>query len=129
MEGKNYINGAFVNGTSGERFESRNPANTDEVLGMFPLSSETDVHNAVHAAQEAYDGWRRLSRVKRGEYFDEFVQLLKKDREEISRLVTKECGKGIVEGRADVTEGIHMMQYVFGTVRMPHGDVIDSEIP
>jgi len=129
MEGKNYINGAFVNGTSGERFESRNPANTDEVLGMFPLSSETDVHNAVHAAQEAYHSWRRLSRIKRGEYFDEFVQLLKKDREEISRLVTKECGKGIVEGRADVTEGIHMVQYVFGTVRMPHGDVIDSEIP
>ena len=129
MEGENYINGAFVNGISGDRFESRNPANVDEVLGTFPLSSETDVNNAVHAAQEAYHSWRRLSRIKRGEYFDEFVQLLKKDREEISRLVTKECGKGIVEGRADVTEGIHMVQYVFGTVRMPHGDVIDSEIP
>ncbi len=129
MEGKNYINGAFVDGSSGDRFESRNPANTDEVLGTFPLSSETDVHNAVHAAQEAYHSWSRLSRIKRGEYFDEFVQLLKKDREEISQLVTKECGKGIVEGRADVTEGIHMVQYVFGTVRMPHGDVIDSEIP
>ena len=129
MEGKNYINGAFVDGTSREIFESRNPANIDEVLGTFPLSSETDVNNAVHAAQEAYHSWSRLSRIKRGEYFDEFVQLLKKDREEISRLVTKECGKGIVEGRADVTEGIHMVQYVFGTVRMPHGDVIDSEIP
>ncbi len=129
MNGKNYINGTFVDGSSGDRFESRNPANTDEVLGTFPLSSETDVNSAVQAAQEASDGWRRLSRIKRGEYFDEFVQLLKKDREEISRLVTKECGKGIVEGRADVTEGIHMVQYVFGTVRMPHGDVIDSEIP
>ena len=78
MEGKNYINGAFVDGASGERFESRNPANTDEVLGMFPLSSETDVHTAVHVAQEAYHSWSRLSRIKRGEYFDEFVQLLKK---------------------------------------------------
>ncbi|HHT9121733.1 MAG TPA: aldehyde dehydrogenase family protein, partial [Candidatus Wunengus sp. YC63] len=102
MEGKNYINGTFING---EKFESRNPANIDEVLGTFPLSTETDVNNAVQAAQSAYDGWRRLSRIKRGEYFDEFVQLLKKDREEISRLVTRECGKGIVEGRADVTEG------------------------
>jgi len=129
MEGKNYINGAFVGSASGGRFESRNPANIDEVLGTFPLSSESDVNNAVQAAQTAYDGWRHLSRIKRGEYFDEFVQLLKKDREEISRLVTKECGKGIIEGRADVTEGIHMVQYVFGTVRMPHGDVIDSEIP
>ncbi len=129
MDGKNYINGAFINGDSGDTFESRNPANFDEVLGTFPLPSEKDVNNAVSAAKAAYDGWRRLSRIRRGEYFDEFVQLLKKDREELSRLVTKECGKGIVEGRADVTEGIHMVQYVFGTVRMPHGDVIDSEIP
>lgn len=129
MEGKNYVNGAFVDGTSGDRFESRNPANFNEVLGTFPLSSEQDVNNAVSAAKAAYYGWRRLSRIKRGEYLDEFTQLLKKDREELSRLVTKECGKGIIEGRADVTEGIHMCQYVFGTVRMPHGDVIDSEIP
>ncbi len=129
MEGKNYINGAFVSGVSGNRFESRNPAHFNEVLGTFPLSSERDVNNAVDAAKTAYDGWRRLSRIKRGEYFDEFVQLLKKNHEEISRLVSKECGKGIIEGRADVTEGIHMVQYTFGTVRMPHGDVVDSEIP
>ncbi|GAB63984.1 MAG: aldehyde dehydrogenase family protein [Candidatus Jettenia sp.] len=129
MEGKNYINGAFVDGASGERFESRSPASFDEVLGTFPLSSEKDVNDAVNAAQAAYDGWRHLSRIKRGEYLDEFTQLIKKDREEIARLMAKECGKGIVESRADVTEGIHMAQYVFGTVRMPHGDVVDSEIP
>lgn len=129
MEGKNYINGVFVEGASGDRFESRNPANIDEVLGTFPLSAVKDVDDAVNAAKAAYNGWRCLSRIKRGEYLDEFTQFLKRDHEEISRLVTKECGKGIVEGRADVTEGIHMCQYVFGTVRMPHGNVIDSEIP
>ena len=75
MEGKNYINGAFVNGTSGERFESRNTANTDEGLGTFPLSSETDVNSAVGAANAAYDGGRKLSCIKRGEYFDKLVQL------------------------------------------------------
>lgn len=64
MEGKNYVNGAFVDGTSGDRFESRNPANFNEVLGTFPLSSEQDVNNAVSAAKAAYYGWRRLSRIK-----------------------------------------------------------------
>ncbi|BBO17645.1 aldehyde dehydrogenase [Candidatus Brocadia pituitae] len=129
MEGKNYINGVFVDGSSGDRFESRNPANSDEVLGTFPLSAGKDADTAVNAAKAAYQGWRFLSRIQRGEYLDAFTQLLKADHEEISRLVTKECGKGIIEGRADVTEGIHMCQYVFGTVRMTHGDVIDSEIP
>ena len=67
MDGKNYINGAFVNGTTGGQFESKNPANYDEVLGTFPLSSEKDVNDAVSAAQGAYNNWRRLSRSKRGE--------------------------------------------------------------
>jgi len=128
MKGQNYINGAFADSSSGERFESRNPANFGEVMGTFPLSSEKDVNDAVQAAKTAYDAWRKISRIKRGEYLDEFVQLLKKDRESLSQLVTKECGKGIAEGRADVTEGIHMIQYMFGTTRMPHGDIIDSEI-
>ncbi|MDR4507533.1 MAG: aldehyde dehydrogenase family protein [Candidatus Brocadiaceae bacterium] len=128
MEGKNYINGTFIAGADGNRFESRNPANRDEILGTFPLSTERDVNNAVHSAQTAYDTWKHISRVKRGELLDEFIQLLKKNREELAQLVTRECGKGITEGRADVTEGIHMAQYVFGTVRMPHGDIVDSEI-
>jgi len=128
MNGKNYINGVFVDGDSGEMFESRNPAQFDEILGTFPLSSQNDVNNAVQAARAAYDGWRHTSRIRRGEYLDEFAQLLKKNKKELSRLVTKECGKGISEGRADVTEGIHMAQYEFGMTRMPHGDIVDSEI-
>src|SRR3972149_4511928 len=100
MDGKNYINGTYVNSASDTRFESRNPANFDELLGTFPLSSEKDVNDAVSAAQGAYGSWRRLSRIKRGEYLDDFAQLLKKDKEELSRLVTMECGKGIMEGRA-----------------------------
>ncbi|MGQ3684749.1 MAG: aldehyde dehydrogenase family protein [Candidatus Loosdrechtia sp.] len=129
IEGKNYIGGMFVDGASGERFESRNPANFEEVLGTFPLSSGEDVNNAVSSAKVAYDCWRRLSRIRRGEYLDEFIRLVKKDHEEIARLMAKECGKGIIECRADVTEGIHMAQYVFGTVRMPFGDIVASEIP
>lgn len=128
MKGKNYINGAFVGSASAEVFESRNPAHCDEVLGTFPLSSADDVNNAALAAKAAYDTWRKISRIRRGEYLDELAQLLKKDREALSQLVSKECGKGIAEGRADVTEGIHMVQYTVGTTRMPHGDIIDSEI-
>ena len=35
MEGKNYINGAFVDGSSGDRFESRNPAIPMKCWGLF----------------------------------------------------------------------------------------------
>jgi len=128
MKGKNYINGKWMDAASGETFECRNPANVDDMIGSFPRSSAEDVRQAVQAAREAYPAWRRISRIKRGEIFDQFCQLVKRDHEEISRLMARECGKSINESRADVTEGIHMAQYVFGLTRMPYGEVISSEI-
>ncbi len=127
--GRNYIHGAWTASASGGAFEKRNPANTDDLIGAFPRSTAKEVQAAVEAAREAFPAWRRLSRIRRGEYFDAFVQLVKRDHEAISRLVSRECGKAINEARADVTEGIHMAQYVFGAARMPFGDVVASEIP
>jgi aldehyde dehydrogenase (NAD+) len=42
--------------------------------------------------------------------------------------MARECGKVISECRAEVVEGLHMIQYVFGTGRMPMGEVLASEI-
>ncbi len=128
IEGKNYIEGEWVSSSSDDIFESRNPADTDQVLGVFPRSTEQDAKRAVEAAVKAFKNWKSLSRIKRGELFDNFAQIVKSEQEELSRLVTMECGKGINEGRADVVEGIHMVQYVFGSSRMPSGQVVASEI-
>ncbi len=126
--GKNLINGQWIKANSGEVFESRSPSNSDEIVGVFTRSAAQDVDEAVRAARAAFPAWRRMSRIKRGEIFDQFAQIIKRDYEELSRAMAQECGKAINECRADVTEGIHMAQYVFGLTRMPHGDVISSEI-
>ena len=55
---KNYINGEWVEARSGKALENRNPANTGELVGMFPLSSEEDTTLAIDAAKAAYDKWR-----------------------------------------------------------------------
>lgn len=128
MSGKNFINGRWAPSASGETFESRNPADRGEVLGVFPRSNAADVDEAVAAARKAFPAWRATSRIKRAEVFDAFVQLVKKDHEALSRLMARECGKPLNEARADVTEGIHMAQYVFGASRMPFGEVLASEI-
>ena len=57
---KNFINGEWVAPKSGKTHENRNPANTDEIIGEFPLSSEADVEQAVAAARAAYAEWRLM---------------------------------------------------------------------
>jgi len=123
---KNYIDGAWQ--TPGATFESLNPADQREIIGTAPNSSASDVDAAVAAAHHAYKTWRELSWVKRAEYIDAFAQLLKRDIEEISALVTRECGKAINEGRADAVEALHMAQYMAGLGRVPNGYTVSSEI-
>src|SRR5438094_3296438 len=69
-----------------------------------------------------------MSRIHRAELFDNLAQIVKRETDALSRLMARECGKVVTECRAEVIEGLHMIQYVFGTGRMPTGDVVASEI-
>src|SRR5205807_7873327 len=90
--------------------------------------SRGDADEAVAAARAAYPAWRRDSRVRRGELFDNLAQIVKRETDNLAHLMARECGKVITECRAEVVEGLHMIQYVFGTGRMPAGDILSSEI-
>ena len=50
----NYIDGRWVPGVTGETFENRNPANTDDLIGVFQKSTRRDVEAAIDAAARAY---------------------------------------------------------------------------
>ncbi len=129
MKGMNCINGEWTSGCTSGEFASVNPADTRQEIGRFPRSTPDDVNAAVESAAKAYPGWRARSRIARGECFDRFARLTAAKLDDLAALLAREAGKPVNEARADVVEGIHMAQYVFGTTRMPHGDVIDSEIP
>src|SRR5215468_7020644 len=113
---------------TGAHFESRNPARVDEVLGLFPRGTATDAGQAIAAARAAYPAWRRSSRIHRAELYDNLAQIIKTETDNLARLMARECGKVITECRAEVIEGLHMIQYVFGTGRMPTGSIVASEI-
>ncbi|MBP1986887.1 aldehyde dehydrogenase family protein [Halolamina salifodinae] len=125
---KHYIDGEWVEGTGTETFTSENPAN-GETLGEFQRGTEDDVDEAIAAADEAFEEWRELSQIDRAEYLWDIYQELKDRHEELGEVVTKECGKEISEGKADVTEAWHMVEWAAGDARHPKGDVVPSEIP
>src|SRR6267143_324280 len=81
------------------------------------------------AARAAFPAWRRASRIHRADLFDNLAQLVKRDVDRLAELMARECGKVLSECRAEVVEGLHMIQYVFGTGRMPIGEIVASEIP
>jgi alpha-ketoglutaric semialdehyde dehydrogenase len=126
---KNFINGEWVAPSGGKTYLNHNPANTAEVIGEFPLSSQDDVDAAVAAAREAYRSWRLVPAPKRGEILFRAAELLVKRKEEFSREMTREMGKVLAETRGDVQEAIDMTYYMAGEGRRLFGQTTPSELP
>jgi aldehyde dehydrogenase (NAD+) len=124
--GNHLIDGQWRAG--GESFENRNPSRSSEVLGRYPRGTTEDVDAAVTAARGAFPAWRRMSRIHRGELFDHLARLIQRDLDDLAAVMARENGKLLNEARAEIVEGLHMVQYVFGTARQPIGDVVASEI-
>ncbi len=125
---KNFINGEWVESKSGETFENRNPADTDDLVGIFQKSTKEDIDMAVEAAAEAYEKWRLVPAPKRGEILFNVAARLVKDKEAISQEMTREMGKVIKETRGDTQEAIDMTYYMAGEGRRLFGQTTPSEM-
>src|SRR5882762_2697075 len=64
---KNFIDGEWVESSTGETFEDRNPADTRDVVGIFQKSAKADVDAAVDAAKRAFAKWRLVPAPRRAE--------------------------------------------------------------
>jgi alpha-ketoglutaric semialdehyde dehydrogenase len=126
---KNFINGEWVDSRSGKSYENRNPANTDELVGMFVSGTEEDAKQAVDAAKEAYKKWRLVPAPKRAEILYRAAELLVQRKEDFSKDMTREMGKVLAEARGDVQEAIDMTYYMAGEGRRLFGQTTPSELP
>jgi aldehyde dehydrogenase (NAD+) len=124
---KNYINGTWVESSTGETFERRNPA-TGELIGVYTKSGPEDVERAVTAAKQAFTSWRLFPAPKRGELLFKVAHLLEQRKEEFAREMTQEMGKVLTEARGDVQEAIDMAYYMAGEGRRMFGQTTPSEM-
>lgn len=129
MEGLNYIEGQWSRSRSNRWFEKRNPADTRDLIGRFPLSSAEDVAKAVEAARRAYNRWRLLPAPRRGDIVRRIGDLLLQRKEELARAMTREMGKPLVEARGDVQEAIDTAYYAAAEGRRLFGYNTPSELP
>ena len=126
---KNHIDGKWLAASSGKTFENRNPANRDDLIGHFPASDTADVDAAVEVAKKAFAGWRLVPAPKRGELLYRVGEILKKYKEDLARIETREMGKILKETRGDVQEGIDCAFYVAGEGRRLFGETTPAELP
>jgi aldehyde dehydrogenase (NAD+) len=126
---KNFIDGEWVEASTGQTFEDRNPADTRDVIGIFQRSGKEDVDNAVAAAKQAFAKWRLIPAPRRAEIIYRAADMLMERKEEYARDMTREMGKILKETRGDVQEAVDTAYYMAGEGRRMFGPTTPSELP
>jgi len=124
----NFIDGEWRQSVSERLFASVNPADTRDVVGLFPQSTAADIAQAIRAAEMAFRDWRRTPAPKRGEILYRFAALLAEHKERLARAMTREMGKVLDEARGDVQEGIDIAYLMAGEGRRLFGETTPSEL-
>src|SRR5437762_195398 len=125
----NFIGGRWIPSSSDEWLENRNPADTRDVIGRFPHSTEKDVDAAISAAAEAFDGWRHTPAPRRAEILFRVGEILIRDKDKYTSDMTREMGKVLKEAGGDVQEAIDCTYYSAGEGRRLHGFTTPAEMP
>ncbi len=114
---------------STKSFESRSSSNHTDIIGVFPEADKAQVRAACQQAQEAFGRWSKTPAPIRGELIGSIGEALSREKEALSRLVTREMGKTLKEARGSVQEAIDTCHFFQSEGRRLYGQTVPSEMP
>jgi acyl-CoA reductase-like NAD-dependent aldehyde dehydrogenase len=123
IEAKQYINGEWTGGISGQCASRENPANISETIGTYPLAGAQDTTAAIEAAHHAFPGWKAMAWPARSEILHRAANILDDHKEQLARTMTREMGKPIAEARGEVKRGVVLLRYYAGEGMRSSGEV------
>ncbi|BCQ24786.1 betaine-aldehyde dehydrogenase [Caballeronia sp. NK8] len=119
-----YIGGEYVDATSGETFDTLDPA-TGETLARVQQASQADIDRAVRSAREGQREWAAMTAMQRSRILRRAVDLLRARNDELAAIETRDTGKPIAETRAvDIVTGADVIEYYAGLATAIEGEQI-----
>ncbi|MFZ3152982.1 betaine-aldehyde dehydrogenase [Pseudomonas sp.] len=119
-----YIGGRSVSASSGETFDSINPA-TGEVLARVQRASQADVELAVASATAGQKVWAAMTAMQRSRILRKAVDILRERNDELAELETLDTGKPLSETRyVDIVTGADVLEYYAGLIPAIEGEQI-----
>ena len=121
---KLYVNGEWMT-SAAETSPVYNPCEGNQIAAT-PICGADEISRAVDAAHAAFPAWSDTPAVERARLMFRFKELLDKNFEELSALVTHEHGKTLDESRGSVRRGIEVVEFACGAPSLLLGDSLEN---
>ena len=126
LPGRNYI-GRWCDAEDGRRFDVTDPA-TDAVFASVPDSGAADARAALEAAHAAFPAWRAVPAKQRAQILKRWNDLILAHQEDLGRLISREQGKPLAEGRGEVAYASSYVEWFAEEATRANGDVIPAPV-
>lgn len=120
----NFIAGAWV--PSVDVLKNINPSDTNDVIGEFASAAVSETEQAIDSAFAAFPAWSRSSPQLRHDMLKNVGDEILVRKEELGRLLSREEGKTLAEGVAEVVRAGQIFQFYAGESLRIAGDRLDS---
>jgi aldehyde dehydrogenase (NAD+) len=114
--------------SSAEKLDSWSPVDGKLIASVTTTDAAT-YKKIVATAAQAFETWRQWPAPKRGDIVRQIGEELRKEKENLGRLVSYEMGKSLQEGYGEVQEMIDICDFAVGLSRQLHGLTMHSERP
>jgi len=121
----NYIAGAWHSGLESRTLEVSDPSD-NSLVARVPDSGAAEAQAAVDAAQTAFATWKAVPARERAALLKRWNDLLLSHQEDLGRLISREQGKPLAEGRAEVAYAASYVEWFAEQATRANGDVIPT---
>ena len=121
---QNYIAGKFVNAGTSRSLQIVSPLDGRQ-LSNVPMSSASDLNNAVIAAKAAFPAWSKTPIKERVQVFFKYKYLLEQNLQEMAQLVHQENGKTIPEAVAEIEKCIELTEFACSLPQLVTGELLE----
>ena len=125
---KCFINGEWVDSSSGETFEVNNPASL-EIIGNVPKCSVSETKKAIDDANNAFQTWKETTAKERSVILKKWGELITENADDLAKIMTIEQGKPLAEAKGEILMGASYIEFYAEEAKRVYGDVIPDPRP
>src|SRR5258706_5789799 len=127
VRSQNFIGAQWTDAADRRRFDVRDPANNARIA-KAPAGGALDAKDAVEAAHAAFPAWKDTPARQRAQLLKQWHALILAHQEDLARLISREQGKPLAEGRGEVLYAASYVEWFAEEATRSYGDVIPAPV-